>query len=551
MKKYILASFFAAGTTLAFGQNVEIQKDTTKRFNALEYALQTNRRPMMFDKNPIAANTYFKFGFGGASLINVGNTTKIKPFTDIEVGKWITPINGVSIAYKSGYTNDLAYSLFGANYLFNVLNFAERRNRERNWDIYLKVGAQIGSADHEIIYGANIATQISRKLTRNLSVYVEPQFSALNNKLDGKDNWSGFDGQMSLSAGVMYKMLNHELRVWNTSAQGWFAQTAYGISFLYGNDRGNLSQVAGAARFSYGKWLIPSSALRLNLTAYNVSNDDFIPRKEDKELLVNSLGLDYILNLNQLTGGEKDNFELNLLAGAEVGYSANKRFNSLGFMYGFGAQAVYNMGEYAVFGEWNSKFNVKAFSKTNTISDADRIGVFFLGLAYNRKQEEWEHDTRRNLVYLSGGVNINMISSVWEEKHSRTGAGGGVKYGRNFNRNIFRVGASFFSIPSASEADQNRTTSYVRGSFDYMYQLTQKHVEISPLIGVITDFGVNDETGTYIGFNTGVNISVPISGNISLYTEPKLAITKRKKYEEALRRYDETLGIDFGLIFKW
>lgn len=533
-----------------YGQAQNIEKaDSTLRFNALKYAQQKRSGRMMFDKNPIAAHTFFKSGIG------IGTTTSqtigvIKPTTSLEIGKWFNPVNGLSLDWSSSYLDNESFYLVGANYLFNASSFVTKEETNK-WEIWLKGGAKFGAVNNRSIYGAAMGLSIAHRITKNLALYIEPNFNILSDKFDKQNEWNGFDSYAQIQFGVMYTMLNHELRTWKNLHQGWFAQVAYGGAMLYGNERSTAS-MDGAARMSVGKWLIPSSALRFNISSYNFSNKNYVQNREDREILMNSVGVDYILNLNQLTGGEIDLFEFNLLAGAEIGYVANKRFKSTAFMPNVGVQGVFSFNDWSVFAEWNTKYNVSSISKYESMSSSDKLGVFLVGINHTLKDVERNKIENKNRIYFNAVLGVNIISSLWDEKPKDRFIGGAeVKYGRVFGRNVLRPNIGIISVPSLSEGDKNEKSTMFTAGLDYMYIINNKHIEVAPFFGIkgYKNFDTSDKMK--LGYHAGLHLSTPISDSWNIFAEPKFTfVNPISKYEE-LRRYDELLTVNIGLMYRF
>lgn len=501
----------------------------------------------MFDKNPIAAHTFFK------SAIGIGATTSqklgvIKPTTSLEVGKWFNPVNGLSIDWSSSYLKDESFYLIGANYLFNASAFvtAEETNK---WEVWIKGGIKYGAINDQSIYGVGLGLSLAHRITKNLAIYVEPKFNILSDKFDKQNTWNGFDSYSQIQFGIMYTMLNHELRTWKKMHQGWFAQVAYGGAMLYGNERSTAS-MDGAARMSIGKWLIPSSALRFNISSYNFSNKSYIQNREDREILMNTIGVDYILNLNQLTGGESDLFEFNLLAGAEIGYVANKRFKSTAFMPSVGVQGMFNFNDWSIFAEWNTKYNVSSISKYESMSSSDKLGVIWFGINHTLKDVERNKIEEKNRIYFNAILGTNLISSLWNEKPKDRFVGGAeFKYARVIGRSILRPNVGIISVPSLSEGDKNEKSTMFTAGIDYMYIINNKDVEVSPFIGLKGYKNLEGGDKMRLGYNAGIHFSTAISASWSLFAEPKFTfVNPISKYEE-LRRYDELLSVDVGLMY--
>lgn len=549
MKKKIITLF----SLVCVLGNAYAQQDTTRyKFNALDYAFQNNRKTLKLRNNGFSANTFFKIS-GGFSYLSNFNAPKnpLRPTLNMEVGKWINGYNGISLAYNSSKVNDTDYQLYGINYLFNLSNFAQKQE-SKTFNVIAKFGTEAGSAEGNFIYGAKFGIEVSRYLTNNLSVFAEPTIGIYNDKLDHSKSWGGFDAITGFNIGLKYSMQDvYKPMPYDSFVQGLFAEIAYGGNFLYSEDI-DKKKIGGTYRLSFGKWLIPSFGLRANLTTSNIQNVKYYDRKEDKELYYNSLGVDALLNLNQLTGGNKEFFEMNLIAGIGIGYSANKRYNKIAPLYNIGIQPKVNFNKFALFAEWNTTYNIAAFSKTKTITGSEKLGSFLFGVSFLNKEVDNILMDEKNEIAVSGAIGLNMVSTVWDQKNSdRIGGGFSLSYLRRFGINAFRVKARLTSIPSGSQVNLGTHLQYADFSLNYMYYLFDNdYIAVAPLVGVGYETAIEDEASG-MNVSLGANISFPLWNNIRVFAEPTSVFGSTRKAEEKLRRYEPIFMLDLGIAYRF
>lgn len=224
---YTLIFFLACLCQFSFAQSSSTTIDTLSTPYG-RYGVVTNR---FFDNWFISAGAGAQMFFGDHNK-QMDFSDRLTPVYEVNIGKWFSPgigtrigVNGLRIngltqngSYSTGEVYDASQGLsrqeipyyhVHGDVLFNLTNIFGGYRERRFWDISPYVGLGFMVTREEPVereISANIGILNSFRLGRVVDLIVDVRGAAVNDRFDGEIGGRKFEGLLSASAGLSFKL---------------------------------------------------------------------------------------------------------------------------------------------------------------------------------------------------------------------------------------------------------------------------------------------------------------------------------------------------------
>ena len=550
-KDSLLLDFF--GTEAAIDNWKKSQKNTYS-FNHL---LQGPKVAKHFNNKKFGDHLFLE---GGTQLfLDMSQRTNtslgdIKPWANVAIGDWVTPLHGWRAGLLMGkYTlNGKESSIFGGgiDYLLNINAVAAQNYEKRKRiEFYGVAGIDAYSSkledNHDMAFGFHLGLRAQAFLSPYTYIYLEPRIGANSKELVHANTWHKSVLSASALAGVGYALAPldvHRKEEYPTGASfldNTFFSLSGGPSMLFnlGSIGSTSEQIGGSGFLHFGKWFDPSSALRIGLGISNRRQ----PKDNNMKALSASVG--YMWNMHNTFGGYNPDrrFWINAVAdlSAHFGTSGHGKKGSLGI--GAGLQPNVRIADgIDLFLEPRIDAYTKDYaSSVGKTKDIDLTASVLAGIAFHQgidsKNQLLRNDYFENKTYydhlffdLGFGGFLPLANGLGDDTFSHLGIGIYAGLGKWFNATS---GLRLWTEFSRLEDTRSDKSDVMNFGLDYLWNLSNALHGYSSnrRCELIASAGVNGmsnlKSGSfYVGANLGLKGMVHVNDMLSLYLEPQARI---------------------------
>ncbi len=479
----------------------------------------------------------------------------------IAVGKRFNLVNGMRLGakfstakYKGDKNARTKSASIYADYMYDITSYLGGYNPYRVFNLSPFVGVSLGASmdkgEASYVSALRLGLNGAFKISRGVSIVVEPMLQTYTDNFTPSENWRGVDFLPTAMLGLRFDNVPQMYRTYNDKFykdygpfSNLFFSAALGPVSSPGISIGAYEsgyKIGVTGRVSIGNWFNPYSALRLSVGA------DF--SSINAAHAVNPyLQADYMFNLSSLFEGYNMDriFSIYGITGLnykfadtkKAGLSENQERDYLGL--GLGMQGSFRLSnKFRLFIE--PRIDINAPLGASSIKPLFAPMKVYAGLTFNRPDDgsyvKGKFDQNGILdhyfMYISGGVNtILSMSQLKANKFDQLRPIGSVGLGKWFTPvsavRVFAKGA----IITSNHVDHRM----LGVGLDYMFNISNliagydpgRRFELNGILGgnvVYQDYSGDLGSRFSYGVETGVQGSVRVSPNASLFLEPKVEL---------------------------
>ena len=281
----------------------------------------------LFENDSFGDNMFFGVG-GGVNLLGSSInslSSRLGPVGNVFVGKWFNATSGLRLSASGAKLRQPSYTRRWAgwvdvDYMWNINSSFNGFDPDRKTDLNLALGASLagytGKGGRKIVPAFHVGLQGAWNVTRNFSLFIEPDIHLLAKKVEPKSS-NHTNLLSSLSLGLIYRT--------GGGAYRRNAGTTFDYSDFLESKRFFVEGKAGvfmrsqswhsneAVAISLGRWFSPGSAWRVS------GEYDYMNVNRNYRSI--SASVDYIGSLSTLAAGWNDErvFDLSVFFGLTAG----------------------------------------------------------------------------------------------------------------------------------------------------------------------------------------------------------------------------------------
>ena len=523
-----------------------------------------------FDRSSFWNHTFVSFSSGVNVLKVPGIKKSLKgagPHFTAAIGKWFSPSSGLRLSGVVGYgdtpagseSNYLKHVDARADYLLNVTNVLWGYDEDRFFTLSGVAGVNVTGVKGtdktaNYLFGAGVGMQGSFRLNRSVDLFVEPRLNVYGKRYAGGRGYFNSDQLGELNIGLTYHATDRRELSTGTKFTGrkftdnLFMTTGLGAQLFV--NKTNLKK-GGAwgpiATATLGKWLSPSSGLRLVGTAGYFGNYTASPRRERHAHI--SAGIDYLWNITSTMSGYNPErvFELIGSAGVNFAYTSKSTRKWTPGLDG-GLQGIWHLNDFLglylepqvrVYGDKMVKGNLGFMQKDVLFSLSAGLHYRFAPYSKAAYRSRFIENDRRMFVSVAGGASGMFVAN--KDLFKRMGTGMQVSVGKWFTPlSAWRVNGTVARM----DITRSQRMHYAGVGVDYMMSLaslakgysTTHVIDVVPFVGATIGTSYRHSDFAVVpGIDAGAQLKFNVSRSLDLFIEPKVGI-----------RADRFNGIDNG-----
>ena len=526
----------------------------------------------------------FISSFGGGTVLKNGSLQNsfqnIGAQFGLGVGKWFTPSSGIRLTGLAGFSDSprgedkghLKQIQFRSDYLLNLDNAFGGYQADRRFNINAVAGfnfamSKDGNNTKRFAPGLGAGIQTNFRLASNVRLFIEPRMNLFTNHFAGGRSYLNKDVLMELNAGITYEAKDKQARTngnelsSNHFFDNMFLNIGGGAQLLMSKSTiRELSTVGPIFSASVGKWLTPSSGLRIGGQAgYFGTYSAYRTRHASI-----STGADYLWNIRStFEGYDPDRtFHLVYSVGANLTYTGKMK-EKLQPGIQTGLQALWNVGKnIGIYIEPQVRFYNDEFAPGN-LGFIKKDAIFSLqgGLQYRfspylKKQYHDTYEKYDKHMFVSGAFGMSGLLVMNKNLLNSLGVGGQVSVGKWYTPlSAWRVSGKVMR----TEYTTNHYLHYAGVELDYMMSLRtlikgytpeNNGFDAVPFVGA--NFGTSyrkKEFAFLPGLNAGVQLKYAFN-NIDLFVEPQIGIFSDRFNGIKNQRADRAISLLGGISYK-
>lgn len=550
-KDSLLLDFF--GTEAAVDDWKKSQKNTYS-FNHL---LQRPKVAKHFNNKKFGDHLFLEGGtqlFLDLSQRTNTSLSDIKPWANIAIGDWVTPLHGWRLGLLMGKynLNGTKSTIFGGgiDYLLNINAVAAQNYEKRKRiEFYGVAGVDAYSSKsediHDMAFGLHLGLRAQAFLSPYTYFYIEPRLGANSKELVHANTWHKSVFSASALAGFGYALAPIDVRRKEEYSTGTsfldntFFSLSGGPSMLFNleNSGSTSDHIGGSAFLHFGKWFNPYSALRIGLGAA-------VNRQpEDSNVKALSAKVGYMWNMHNTFGGynPERRFWINTVADLSAHLSTSGHGKKSSFGIGAGLQPNVRVANgIELFLEPRIDAYTKDYaSSVGKTKDLDLTASVLAGIAFRQgmdskeqllRNDNFENKTPYDHLFfdLSSSLFLPLANGQGSNTFSHLGAGFYAGLGKWFNATSgLRLWAEFGRF----EDFRSKDIDMMNLGLDYMWNLSNAlhGYNADRRCELIASAGVNgmnklNNSSFYVGANLGLKGLVHVNDMLSFYLEPQARI---------------------------
>lgn len=576
-----------------------------QNYGALQYMLQKRPASEKFESNKSNEHLFFTAGIGVQSLLTQKESQDaVGMLSNLFVGKWFTPVHalraGLGLGYlpSQDYGSKIKMAQLSLDYLLNMSSLAFGYNDNRRFEMFGVLGVDAGHSKVNyrvdgaeaplslkkkgLFYGAHMGLQANFRLSRTLDFFIEPKIGWYNERFAYAENWRNYTMNGSVLVGLSYMPgvpMGNQVHFDEFDNRSFFNHTFFSLSGGMNtlNASGIKQTLKGfGPQFSLGvgKWLAPSSALRLSAT---MGYADALSSSVNRHFKHVDLHADYLFHLNNILWGYDEDrlFSLIGVAGVNLGIAqGNVHSVQVAPGVGVGLQGSFRLNRSVdLFVEPRLNYYHKKCAGGHGFGKGDQLGELNVGLTYHAVDRA-DHPnyafTKKHIadnLFMTSGIGLQLFLNKVNMDHLRSlGPQASVSVGKWLTPSSgLRLVASggFFSnyaVPYNTPEGRLRHVS-VSGGLDYLWNITSTMSGYNPdrTFELISSIGVNlaYTSATDHHFQPGINGGVQglwhVNDFLGLYIEPQVRLYGDKFIEGNLgfMKKDVLVGINAGFHYRF
>lgn len=541
----------------------------TSGFNALDHVLQKPLGNDTFPSDDRGFGRHLFIGAGGGISARANSLSRnLNPggHGGVQLGSWFTPIHGIRVGFDAGSLSVLdgapstSFQAYRAEYLINLTSLLRGYAPFRRFEMIGSMGIQAERIHQDSwLFNAGLVSslQLRFNVAPSLFLFVEPRIAVMGGKcydFTNLDNRLKFDA--SLNAGIGYRILTGEMRkMWSRPLiQRDDDNLYFGAGGGLWTPTNDFTGKNAYARAFVGKMFSSTSGLQLNVGIGHQPNDHAISR--DRFFGIGSL--DYILNLNSLTGGYRPGQTFQILLNAGVaggmvlrtgtdGRDGNRAF-APGLSVGLTGllRLTENWGIYVhpqLFA-FTDKFSEGLAYKTTPYAMIDFGVRYTIGRFSRLFPESFSQYDETNHWFITSGAGIGLRTRASDLFGYQGYFGIGKRFSPISSWRVTVEGDNFTKFPRALGLTLN--VDYMSSITTAMYGFKADRLfDLQGVIGLLGGFGnVNAENrGHYtMGLRAGLQFGFRLNNAVDLYFEPQclfaympVTLTKHNEWTPIVR----------------
>ncbi len=550
--------------TAVFALCASLSANAQEAIDGIKYVLQERPALDTIPGNKFKDNMFLEMGAGMHYFATPGlrNETNAPGYeVAIAAGKWLNLVNGVRLGakfstakYKGIANNRTKSASLYADYMYNLSSYLGGYNPYRVFNISpfagLSVGASMDGGNTSLVSALRLGLNGSFRVSRGVSFFVEPMLQTYTDNFSPEENWRGVDFAPTVMLGLRFETVPQLYRTYSDEfydgkgpLSNLFMSAAVGGVSLPGLAIGAYEsgyKIGVAGRVSIGNWFNPYSGLRLSLGAD-------ISSKNAVHAVNPFVQADYMFNLSSLFEGHNINriFSIYGITGLNYKFADIKKANDpsnperdyIGL--GFGLQGSFRLSNmFRLFIE--PRIDVNAPLGGTNMKPLFAPMKVYAGITFNRpddgtyKTAKLDHNGMLDhyFLYASGGINTILSRSQFKQyKFDALRPVASVGFGKWFSPvSAVRVYAKGGVVTSSGVE-----YGMLGAGLDYMFNITNliagydpgRKFELSGILGGSAVYQNHDDKASSnfsYGIEAGVQGSVKVSPNASLFLEPKLEL---------------------------
>ena len=517
-------------------------------------------------------NTFISVGGGWSSVMlpEGGRSNIMKyggPSISVGIGKWITPISGVRLSANMSYPKNefedkLSLISGRLDYMLGLSSLFEGYKQDRIFKMSLVAGVEGGmikkdnfreSDDNNkgMAFGAGFGLNADIRLSKNLSIFLEPRISIYQSKYLGGMSMGKFDMPASFNMGLTWypvsDYMSDRFSHSSDSASHWadyiFVSGALGGQTLVtGDKKDGIGSFNPAAALYIGKTFnhVFTPRLGLQVGMPNVHAPEIIQTKT----ALAGVSLDAMVNLNTLFLGKDQNSWVDF--SPFIGYGANFISNPEdNFDFISSVRAGLHLS--TRISPTTSLFiepNISLYSDGYNFMKEDGLDVVpgvFAGVTYYVIPREMRTNTGsfistsfwdNTFVTLAGGANVlvngaTLSKNMPDYLNPKLAVGLGKWLSPSSGLRLMASGA-MVKHPATKDDMQ-----VFGGQFDYLLNINSLFngydaSRVFSLYGIVGLDGAipekSDVTSPSIGFGLGLQANFRLSATTDFFIEPRFSV---------------------------
>lgn len=529
--------------------------------------------------------------WGGIHALKAGsieNSLKgLGPQAGVSIGRWMTPLSGLRLSAELGYVdtpeNSVARKLkhgeLRADYMLNINNLLWGYDSDRLFTLSGVLGINLAgtkgveeSAQWSI--GTGLGLQGSFRLNRSVDLFMEPRINLYQKKYAGGNGYFHSDQTGELNFGITYHAVERNARASKHFSKRFadylFMTSGIGTQLFLNRENLKHGKAFGPqVSVSIGKWLSPSSGLRLIGTAgyfgnyHNTPADIQIDRLRHATI---SGGIDYLWNLTNTFSGYDSSRKFELIGAIGMNLSITSRSkHSIQPGLETGMQALWHLNDFLglyiepqlrLYGDKFIEGNMGFIQKDALASLSAGLHYRFAPYAQQNNRLEFDKNQRRNFITVAGGTSSLAVGNKNLIKHA--GFETRISVGHWYSPlSAWRITGNY--LCNAKNAGQS-DIKYSGISLEYMMSLATlaKGYQASPVVDVLPFIGLTggitqrlDENKFVPGMEAGAHIRLRLLPNWGLFIEPRVGIRSDLYDGYKQNRADRLASLTTGFSYQF
>ncbi len=430
-------------------------------------------------------------------------------------------------------------------------------------------GDQLGELNVGLTY-----LQGSFRLNRSVDLFVEPRLNYYHKKYAGGHGFGKGDQLGELNVGLTYHAVDradHPNYAFTKKhiADNLFMTSGIGLQlFLNKVNMDHLCSLGPQASVSVGKWLTPSSGLRLVASGGFFSNYAVpynTPEGRLRHVSVSG-GLDYLWNITSTMSGYNPDrtFELISSIGVNLAYTSATDHHFQPGING-GVQGLWHVNDFLglyiepqvrLYGDKFIEGNLGFMKKDVLVGINAGFHYRFVPYSKATNRKTFAEDEKR--YFVSGALGVGSLLVANRDLIKNAGVEAKGSFGKWYTPlSAWRLSGT---ILYKSKAPNKLPLHYAGLSFDYMMSLSTlaKGYHSDPVIDVLPFAGIhaglarrNGQFKVVPGFDAGIQFKLKLASSLHFFLEPQLGIRSDAYNGISEGRPDRVASMVGGLIYKF
>lgn len=543
-------------------------------FNATDYVLQKRYVPAgrTVKKNAPGKNWSVSLFGGAGKLAGQGSGLPVMPELGIGVQKEVNSFNAYRLSVIGESNDVLKRAGIEIDHLFDIQNYLTGYKDGGFLNVSTVIGAGAymvfpEKGENKFAAGLHGGLRISRLLSNNIEVYVEPRLNLYTDGIDAKVSPRKYNLGANARAGLTYRFTGVPFKgVRNLDAlDNLFYELYTGVQADFSKRVRNFmstgSMLGPTAGASVGKWWLPLGVRGTLFGGFHYTpNDQY---KSISEEVYGGGRIEALVNLNNFfcPSVTEPKVEVNVAGGYELGLLMHRASGNYtkevrpfhGFT--FAGQLLYAVNNrWGVFAQarWSkNRYNQPFKSGITEKRFMQNLGLE-LGVQYRRRSEEVKEKSYKfepyNFVTASLGTNFPVDFNNLKNGNLKNKLG--QEYSIGLGRRFTMYSAARVNLTAGRYAYGNSQGTYPLSiSADYMLEMMtlidgykpDRVFSLSPFVGVVyTHHETADKN--LAGFRVGLNEHFSLNEKWGLFLEQGMNVYSGKITETARTFYNGKLS---------